>query len=938
MFHARSAPVSFQALISTFGHRTDRGPPCLVSWSRTLAVAAGMAILTPAVSSADPFSVQTFRPWAGYSMPNGDWQVADLNGDGKADLVHVVQGADYVHTWTSRGDGTFTVGTFRPWAGYTMPNGVWRAGDLNGDGKADLVHVVQGADYVHTWISRGDGTFTVGTYSPWAGYTMPNGLWLDGDITGDRKMDLVHVVQGADYVHTWISVMPGPGEIGVAGLEVTQTVQDMPQNVGLVTNKRTVARAYLDINAPGPLAVTGDILVWRSSPAPGFTRIVGANGNATVDPARNSQIRAQRETLTASLNFVLPPEVLGNGPMVVRLLNVRNATNGTPVGCPSCATTTRAVTFRDAPPLRVRVLGITYPFGTPPTTQAPRTLDFDHITSWLTRVYPTARVQMTRVNVPATATWPFNCNQTNTQLSAIRNVDVSNNSVDARTHYFGLVWDGGGFMRGCASGIPSGADPTVVASGPTGTSTFGWDNDGSYGDWYTGHELGHTFGRFHIGSGCGESSDDPGYPFPAGQLSSADGAFVGFDVGDAAAGLPVAALPGTQWHDVMSYCSNQWISSYTYQGIWDRLTQEDRLPEGAPMIAADTNVRAAAGAGRPAPSGTQASNTARAEAQPPEVVVGHEPPQLATTAAAQPPAPKDGGPGPVAPATPAATPLQLPNPALAAAPPIERGGTGPRPEGAPTGGQEAGVAAEHDGLITPEMRAALQGQLQSERKVEASTREMPGVEVREGDFVNVVASVNVTKSTGEIAYVNPVSRAVMPTSLEARLGEAEVRAVDANGRVLASWPATIRFDTDKEPGEDRTGIIDAFIPAPPATAAFEVLLSGRIVARRDVGAPLPARGVAAGTGTLAVSSAAEPGERVLDWSSAGPTPVGVTYSVLASTDGGSSWQTLAVGLREPRLRIGTEQFGVGRLQVRVIASNGLKTEEVATRDVEVNRR
>ena len=128
-------------------------------------------------------------------------------------------------------------------------------------------------------------------------------------------------------------------------------------------------------------------------------------------------------------------------------------------------------------------------------------------------------------------------------------------------------------MRGLASGIPTTADPTTVASGPCGGGTFGWDTDGSYGDWYTGHELGHTFGRFHA-EFCGAGGGAP-YPFTDGQLSNADGAFVGFDVGDIANGLPLRALPGTAWHDVMSYCVNQWISSFTYTGIRTRLIAED---------------------------------------------------------------------------------------------------------------------------------------------------------------------------------------------------------------------------------------------------------------------------------------------------------------------------------------------------------------------------
>ena len=79
---------------------------------------------------------------------------------------------------------------------------------------------------------------------------------------------------------------------------------------------------------------------------------------------------------------------------------------------------------------------------------------------------------------------------------------------------------------------------------------------------------------------CGAGGGGP-YPFVNGQLSNADGAFVGFDTGDPAQGLPMRALPGTMWHDVMTYCSFQWLSSFTYTGIRDRLVQEDALPAGA---------------------------------------------------------------------------------------------------------------------------------------------------------------------------------------------------------------------------------------------------------------------------------------------------------------------------------------------------------------------
>jgi hypothetical protein len=46
---------------------------------------------------------------------------------------------------------------------------------------------------------------------------------------------------------------------------------------------------------------------------------------------------------------------------------------------------------------------------------------------------------------------------------------------------------------------------------------------------------------------CGESEDDlDNYPYANGQLASSEATFAGFDVGDLALGLPLAALPGTR--------------------------------------------------------------------------------------------------------------------------------------------------------------------------------------------------------------------------------------------------------------------------------------------------------------------------------------------------------------------------------------------------------
>jgi hypothetical protein len=81
---------------------------------------------------------------------------------------------------------------------------------------------------------------------------------------------------------------------------------------------------------------------------------------------------------------------------------------------------------------------------------------------------------------------------------------------------------------------------------------------------------------------CGAGGGGP-YPFVDGQLSDADEAFVGVDAGDAALGLPTRVWRGTTSHDVMTYCDDQWLSSFTYTGIYDRLVAEDALAAGADL-------------------------------------------------------------------------------------------------------------------------------------------------------------------------------------------------------------------------------------------------------------------------------------------------------------------------------------------------------------------
>ena len=360
--------------------------------------------------------------------------------------------------------------------------------------------------------------------------------------------------------------------VSLDGLEVTQEVQDLAHSVPLIAGKPTIVRAYLSYSS-GPIAVRGELLVARSSDGPWTA--VPALAPAQLAPDLSAvgleNLRSRRSDLTKSLNFRLPDSMIGVGSTFVRLGAIRRVDGG---DLPSVAgIKVREVTFQRAVPLRLHLIRFRYSMDGSPFVHEPSATDQSLIASWLRRAYPIAELQMTTTTVAAVP--PFDANQINAQLVALRAADVFT-GTDSRTHYYGLVADSGFFMRGLASDVPRSPRPETVACGPAGPGTFGWDEDGSYGDWYGGHELAHTFGRPHANF-CGATGGGP-YPFADGQLADADEAFVGIDVGDATLGLPMRALPGTTWHDVMSYCDRQWISSFTYRAIYNRLVAEDALP------------------------------------------------------------------------------------------------------------------------------------------------------------------------------------------------------------------------------------------------------------------------------------------------------------------------------------------------------------------------
>ena len=130
----------------------------------------------------------------------GSINIADLNGDGKPDLVVANERSNDVTVLLGDGKGGFSQAKGSPFPAGRNPNDI-AAGDFDRDGKLDLAFANHEEKYLTLLLGDGRGGFAPAPRSPFAAEVKPHTHGVAAaDLNADGNLDLVTDSWGTDQV------------------------------------------------------------------------------------------------------------------------------------------------------------------------------------------------------------------------------------------------------------------------------------------------------------------------------------------------------------------------------------------------------------------------------------------------------------------------------------------------------------------------------------------------------------------------------------------------------------------------------------------------------------------------------------------------------------------------------------------------------------------
>ncbi len=270
------------------------------------------------VAPRTALTANPFNPAAGSPIKTGAGATfvatGDLNGDGKPDLVVVNSGANNISILLGTGGGSFTAPVNI--AVGTSPADV-AIGDVNGDGRPDLVVTNQGSDTVSVLLNVGGGAFGAPTNLPLPVGSGPEGVAI-ADIDGNGTKDIIVSNAGSNSVIVFL----GTG-FGTFSGGILSTTGSAPSGV-----------AVADFNGDGKLDLA-------TSNNDGTASILLGLGNGSFLPVTNINLSPSATSTCSDPDAIAVADLNGDsktdiaiactGGTVSILLSNGNGTFATPV-------------------------------------------------------------------------------------------------------------------------------------------------------------------------------------------------------------------------------------------------------------------------------------------------------------------------------------------------------------------------------------------------------------------------------------------------------------------------------------------------------------------------------------------------------------------------------------------------------------------------------
>ncbi len=322
----------------------------------------------------------------------------------------------------------------------------------------------------------------------------------------------------------------------IDGFHITQSVQTYNRAVPLVAGRGGFLRVFVLANQANTVAPEVRARFYRAGTLVQTLTIAAPTGSVPTDTV-NSQA-----TLSRTWNAALPASLLQTGLDLVLDVDPTNlipessdADNSYPV-----SGTPLNLGLRTAATLDLRFVPVRRTADN--TTGNVTAANAAQFADQTVRIHPLATVNVdVRAAYTYTDTAQIQSGDGNgVWLRILNQINALQAAEGGTRNYYGVI------------AVPYGSGIAGYGYVP-GRAAVGWDKLPSASG-VAAHELGHNFGRSHAPCG-GVASPDPNYPYAGGVTGQ-----WGYD-------LVAGALKPPTNTDLMGYCSNTWISDYTYMGV-----------------------------------------------------------------------------------------------------------------------------------------------------------------------------------------------------------------------------------------------------------------------------------------------------------------------------------------------------------------------------------